>query len=635
LIDCIADLLKYDPEVRLTSRQCLSNPYLLETVPKNNIPFPAGVHTAPPPPAFATKSPRNGLSPSASNPNMSRPIHPSHRPLPAPKSALESTIHDISTSHRIPFYPSPAANGHVHPIQASRPPGQNGIASSWDAEMSPIGEQPMDIHTSPTVPEYPARPHDNDALQDGAAHTNPQDASQSQGIKFGKLGSLGFGKKSNKWGLGGMFGQSEKHLPPVDEAPTASAESTPSLKRTQSTSTDSSEPMPLDIPVKPIDPKKFKKKEAERVEREAEIQRRALAVKMQREQARAVMQKRKQMTDQGYAGRDLEWELSQGKKISAPEGAGAGSKTKSTPMTTTTAAAVVAPGPVQGLSQKGASTSTLDAGGSRFFNQPDFSSHLGDWRNERMSKARRREFDDDHSMSSSDVQSLGRRSSISFADSDPGPSQLRSRPSLAAISRVTSRTSSDEFPLSTRSSHSLSAEHHFAHDFYLRASVEPSTPVSGSVSPPPVQLLSLSPSLSPSPTWMHLQGSQDNSSICSSRENQAYNTLLPRSRHLQSGPHSPYEFGSIPPSSYGHPSSPASHLICNPIFKVVSLVPCHVAPLFVHPSLLRNSAHSLHQPRIIHRSLRFHHFPTSKPWRTENTRRLLCHSTNQNRNIRF
>ncbi|KAF9464063.1 kinase-like domain-containing protein [Collybia nuda] len=41
LIDCIGGLLRHDPSARLTSRQCLEHPYLLETLPLNNIPFPS------------------------------------------------------------------------------------------------------------------------------------------------------------------------------------------------------------------------------------------------------------------------------------------------------------------------------------------------------------------------------------------------------------------------------------------------------------------------------------------------------------------------------------------------------------------------------------------------------------------
>ncbi|KAG6909649.1 hypothetical protein DXG01_016229 [Tephrocybe rancida] len=41
LVHCIRDLLRYDPDKRLTSRQCLEHGYLRETVPLNNITIPA------------------------------------------------------------------------------------------------------------------------------------------------------------------------------------------------------------------------------------------------------------------------------------------------------------------------------------------------------------------------------------------------------------------------------------------------------------------------------------------------------------------------------------------------------------------------------------------------------------------
>jgi len=36
LIQCIRDLLRYDPDLRLTSRECLNHLYLRETVPRNS-----------------------------------------------------------------------------------------------------------------------------------------------------------------------------------------------------------------------------------------------------------------------------------------------------------------------------------------------------------------------------------------------------------------------------------------------------------------------------------------------------------------------------------------------------------------------------------------------------------------------
>lgn len=41
LIDCISDLLRYDPEIRLSSRECMEHPYLVETLAFNRPPVPA------------------------------------------------------------------------------------------------------------------------------------------------------------------------------------------------------------------------------------------------------------------------------------------------------------------------------------------------------------------------------------------------------------------------------------------------------------------------------------------------------------------------------------------------------------------------------------------------------------------
>src|SRR6202044_4104132 len=62
LIECIADLLKYDPDVRLTSRQCLEHPYLLETIPRNNIPVPTGLQISTSLPVPFQSHQRNSIS---------------------------------------------------------------------------------------------------------------------------------------------------------------------------------------------------------------------------------------------------------------------------------------------------------------------------------------------------------------------------------------------------------------------------------------------------------------------------------------------------------------------------------------------------------------------------------------------
>jgi meiosis induction protein kinase IME2/SME1 len=438
----------------------------------------------------------------------------------------------------------------------SSPPGQ----ADWYAmDISPRGEdyssQPMEIQSSPMVQEHPARPPiDPDSMNPSHVITAHEATAQSPGNKLGKFGSLGFGRKSNKWGLG-MFGNGDKGhtLPPVDEmAIAASSTSTPSLKRTQSSSTDSrslSEMSPIqEVPT--MDPKKAKK-EAERLQREANKQRRALAEKAQREQARAVMQKRNQIVSGASDG--LNWGYHPG-SMTSNQRTEDRVKTKHGPSS----------GPIRQSQVQGASgvgSATVNAAAGRF----DSSSA---WRRDgRLPKARRREFDDDHSMSSSDVHSVGRVSAMSFAtvDSDPGPTVPR-RPSLLGINRMTSRsslrtgTSFDDFPSSARSSNSFSVGESLAHDFHIRATVDGSM-LPGTISPPPIQTLSLSPS----PTWMHESNDRGLSSRRSSYISKP--PTIPEdasSDIIPGGPYYPHE------SSRSHSSSPRGgpHITINPMFKV-------------------------------------------------------------------
>jgi len=189
------------------------------------------------------------------------------------------------------------------------------------------------------------------------------------------------------------------------------------------------------------------------------------------------------------------------------------------------------------------------------------------WKDERFAKARRRDLDDDHSMSSSDVRS-SRMSAISFAsvDSDPGPSVLRNRPSKFGINRMQSATSLrtgtasfDDFPSSARSSNSFSVGESLAHDFSSRANVD-GQPLSGTISPPPMQMLSLSPNSS----WHPHSPSEKSMSL--RREN--HPTFIPMPPPLPQypsdintvRPHSPCDGGSLS----NIPSSPG----INPMFKV-------------------------------------------------------------------
>ena len=459
-----------------------------------------------------------------------------------------------------------------------------------------VNGQTTNVQGSSIAQEFPAEP-----MQD---HVNGQAIILPTGNKLGKLGSLSFGKKHGKWGLG-MFGGDKSHhhgLPPLEEVPVP-ANSVSSLKRMQSSSTDSKSLRDLS-PVResPLradgDVKKINKKEAERVQREAEKQRRKLAEKMHREQARAVMQKRNQMM-QKTIGNDIEWEGGNEQRLDFSETLSKGKQASSGPIR-------------QNQMNNGNSlgSTTISAAAGRFALQGD--SPVGDWRgvNERVPKARRREFDDDHSMSSSDVHSIGRVSSISFAtvDSDPGPSRMRNRPSLFGINRMTSmsslRTSFDDFSASARSSHSFSLEGQLAHDFHMQASVN-ATQLLGSVSPPPMQTLSLSPSLppslSPSPPWIQVQHAKEPLS--------AQPTYVPVPLVHANGSYGQFEvhrqLHGRSPNLYGHPPSPgntptSAKSAINPIFKVVSyewdskhgLIPDNFGD-FVQPPLPPHTGDSL------------------------------------------
>jgi hypothetical protein len=586
--------------MRLTSRQCLEHQYLRETSTRSQPPPPAPPQS---PPTIKSQQ-RNPAWPATplTIPSHSHPTPSPNPDTPASADCLHPPLIPVaSSSHRTPFYAGSGASisPHLSPIPKHHPwddiDAIHPADGDWDHPMDVLSQsdepvrvsrQPMDFQTSSMAQEYPARPHvEPDTMRERTSAVDANDIAQPQGTKLGKLGALAFAKKPSKWGLG-MFGHGDKSqphaLPPVDEMPVPSSRSTPSLKRTQSSSSDSrslSDLSPtVEPPPRPLDAKKLKK-EAERVHREAEKQRRALAAKTQREQARAVMQKRHQMI---HSTDELEWKWQNSGRLLA------NGHPRTSIHETRPNGKNAASGPIrqnQGVAANGMSSTTVNAASGKFAMQVESTSC--EWRrdSEREPKARRREFDDDHSMSSSDVHSLSQLSSISFAtvDSDPGPRQ-RQRPSLFTLSRMTStsslRTSFDEFSPSARSSNSFSLEQQLANDFHNHASMDPSSPISEGASPPPMQLLSLSPSLSPTPSW--IQHISDNNCPPSRRHHHpnfiSKSPPIPQhpSNMDPSGPPSPYEFGgqlpALSPTSFGHPPSPgyAPKSAINPIFKVVS-----------------------------------------------------------------
>ena len=531
------------------------------------------------------------ITPSAS-PRSVPPSH-SHNSLPKspyhPPSLHPSHIPDASSSHRTAFVPSvitstthtPSSHRTIEYVNDLRIYARSPLSSDIVEEVRTNGSSPwpsnhirsdsdqMDV--SFPLAEIPEDSHAMDAQtspisQPILGHIPVQDTTHTTTSKLGRFGSLGFGKKTPRWSLG-VFGHGEKlhqqPLPPVDEVPGSS--STPSLKRTQSTNSDSLSAADAS-PANARKDAKAIKREAERLQLEAEKQRRALAERSHREQARAVMQKRNQMLKQTTGRHELEWKWSHsGSLLNVNQRPNYGDLDHGK---------ISASGPIrQNQSNGKISSPTLNAASGRYLKPPDTNLPSSDrWLpSERSSKVRRRDFGDDHSMSSSDVHSTGRTSVMSSAtvDSDPGPTRVR-RPAIYGINRMTSasslrtgRTSYDDFPTSARSSNSMSLDHQF-NEFNIRASVDTTSSVSGTSSPPPINLLSLSPSPN---SWRHSHNSHESTSPY----------VVPSLIQYPPSSHKSYECNG---QLYGHPPTDLidAHSTINPIFKVVRGA-CHlVAP---------------------------------------------------------
>ena len=539
IIEIISDLLKYDPDARLTCRQCLEHRYVSETM-RGNIP---------PGPQVPLQISTNFLSvkPTPSMTSLSpRTVPPSHSNSPFNgKPAFNSHAQASWVDGGLPGQPT---QGDAMEITPSSPRNEQRHLESTPMDVSPISEPVQHLPVTEQIPA--AAPQ---------VHQSPSGSKLNHLFrKPARLGRLMFGN--------GEKGQQQHVLPPVDELNVASSSSTPSLKRTQTSSTDShppsemssiGEPIVVEPPHPPVDAKSMKK-EAERRLLEAEKARRAMAEKRSREQARAVMQKRNQMIKQKH-GSDFDWDSANATQLLGVQ------KPKSKQRSN--------------MAQASSSSATINAAGGRFrgANEAGSPSDYDNYREaEHRTKTRRRDFDDDHSMSSSDLQSVSRLSAISFAtvESDPLSMRLRHRPSLFGITRMQSASSfrtsfGDDLSISARSSNSPSFEQQFVSDFDSRASMSSydaaRSSMSEASSPLPMHSLSLSGPQQQQQTQM--------------LNRHPFITLpspLPPMQPQQfraPTPGSPYEYGQ-----YGQiqaqPPSPAiaPHSAINPIFKVVSFL---------------------------------------------------------------
>ena len=309
LVDCIADLLRFNPRFRLSAAQCVNHAYFRESLPfiramppLPRIPFSQG-QPGPNVPARVSElvAPPRSLPPSHSHSSDARPAFANGdmRTLPPPMGTPDSS------TGRIAF---PALSSDSRNYTASSLVSQLRALDLPSEELASYGQRPLEQpRADPPVQSLSVmnlglvdrqRPASHVAAyvqqQQEQVYSHPQQAESSVSVAPPIEPTPGGTQipalnKKKKWGLSSVFGSSEKHLPPVQE----SGYSGSSLKRTQSGSPA--------LPVEPIlDPKKAKK-EAERQARELEKAKREAAVRAQQERARAVMRKREQIMGEHMA----------------------------------------------------------------------------------------------------------------------------------------------------------------------------------------------------------------------------------------------------------------------------------------------------------------------------------------------
>lgn len=365
LVDCIADLLRYNPRYRLTSAQCIEHPYFHETLPHLHrqaplprIPFSQGQPTAPPPqvvtpvemdaaprqlppshshhqdarPAFANGDIRILPPPVATPENMNRIFLPpgQYRPDMSAASTLVSQLRELdlpteelaSYGHRRPLPANEKFNEQTH---AHAQAGRRASHSQYDGSVYE-GSNPSLPHMPQQVPVHRSDKHlpphvtafvqqqQQMALDPPSQREQymPPPIEPTQGATMPGPPTIG---KKKKWGLSSVFGGGEKSSSTNLTSPsTMGFMSTTSLKRTQS-GHNTSDRSPVDPSPPPSvvavsdDPKKAKKEAAARA-KELEMAKREAAARAQKERARAVMQKRNQLLDDRVANKskaDIEY----------------------------------------------------------------------------------------------------------------------------------------------------------------------------------------------------------------------------------------------------------------------------------------------------------------------------------------
>ncbi|ORY34272.1 kinase-like domain-containing protein [Naematelia encephala] len=294
LVDCISDLLRYNPKYRMTAAQCIEHPYFHETLPHlqrtpplPRIPFSSG---QPPPGAMPQVRmdpvPPRSLPPSHAHQKESRPFaNGDMRTLPPPVGTPDSSASRVFFPHSSPIRDGASAlvnqlreldlptedlasYGHRPPPSAGRQqwterqPYDSSVYDSSNPSLSQFNLSVSNLQLSErrrkssSVAQYIQQ-----LPMDGPVEPPPIEPTPNAAPN-----KLTMGKKK-KWGLSSVFGGGDKELPPVDEL------------------------SPVSAPVTYTDPKKAKKEAARLADEQARIKREAVALQA-KERSRAVLQKR-------------------------------------------------------------------------------------------------------------------------------------------------------------------------------------------------------------------------------------------------------------------------------------------------------------------------------------------------------
>nr|XP_019015111.1 CMGC/RCK/MAK protein kinase [Kwoniella pini CBS 10737]OCF53892.1 CMGC/RCK/MAK protein kinase [Kwoniella pini CBS 10737] len=521
LVDCIHDLLRYNPKYRLTSAQCIDHayfhetlPHLQQTPPLPRIPFsqgqPAPGAVQSPPVEIAQAAPRQVPPSHSHTPHEARPAFANGdmRTLPPPLGTPDSAARFFPPSHRQEGQNYSSASALVHQLRELDLPTDDLASYGNRPEPSPQVIDPRarsqqwasDVaHASRSNPSFEAFPPSTRPYETVPPSTRPYVkphvaayvqqqqhnamASASQisiappiepTIGAARVDKLA-GKKK-KWGLSSVFGGAADKSSTIDLTPVPEAGySGSSLKRTQSGN------RPQDrIPPTPTDPKKAKK-EAEKAAKEAEKAKREAAAALQKERARAVMQKRNQMIAQGQNKNEIEFASSNINDIgfTSPSLLSLNNHPSVNNLRTyPSAQASASKTSVRSHESARSHHSALSHSALQAYN---------DVQGENRHKARRRDDDDDHSMSSfgqysRSVLTVG---TIGTIDSDPGPRRTRDREHWADPLRQSKRAPSissikhQQHGATARSTASLESQ--LAHDFKVRANVGSAAPSSASL----------------------------------------------------------------------------------------------------------------------------------------------------------